>query len=346
MRVSGWMASLSWSAPLAIGLLLTPGVRAQMPQTPQVPLEPKKEAPKEEPKKEDLTQPPTTPSSQDSQSPDSSDTGDSTSTFDSAVGYIDKAIPTSLVRLRFDAAYRNNRPTRAEYFYPRGGRFGPGLPVFEPLIDYQELATYVEYAVQPELSIFLNVPIRFLNPQVNDNHQGFSDLSAGFKYAFISEPDLVTSFQLQTWAPTGYSRRGLGTRHVSIEPAFLMWTRLTDRVVMESELRYWMPAGGTDFAGDIIRYGVGFGYGERSQCGLWAMPVVEFVGWTVLSGKEAVGPAPTAFVDAAGDTIVNVKAGVRVGNGDRSDLYLGYGRALTGAVWYKDIVRVEYRLHF
>jgi hypothetical protein len=29
-----------------------------------------------------------------------------------------------------------------------------------------------------------------------------------------------------------------------------------------------------------------------------------------------------------------------------SSLYVGYGRALTGAVWYKDILRVEYRLMF
>ena len=32
--------------------------------------------------------------------------------------------------------------------------------------------------------------------------------------------------------------------------------------------------------------------------------------------------------------------------GEQSDVYVGYGRALTGDVWYKDMVRVEYRLHF
>ena len=30
----------------------------------------------------------------------------------------------------------------------------------------------------------------------------------------------------------------------------------------------------------------------------------------------------------------------------RSDLYIGYGRALTGDVWYKEIFRLEYRLIF
>jgi len=29
-----------------------------------------------------------------------------------------------------------------------------------------------------------------------------------------------------------------------------------------------------------------------------------------------------------------------------NDVYIGYGRALTGEVWYKDILRVEYRRFF
>lgn len=74
-------------------------------------------------------------------------------------------------------------------------------------------------------------------------------------------------------------------------------------------------------------------------------PVTEVVGWTVLGGKESVTPFPTVE-NAAGDTIVNLKAGVRVGVGPRSDFYVGYGRALTGDVWYKSIVRVEFRLAF
>jgi hypothetical protein len=50
-------------------------------------------------------------------------------------------------------------------------------------------------------------------------------------------------------------------------------------------------------------------------------------------------------VDAAGDTIVNLKFGVRSYFGC-SDLYLGYGRCVTGDRWYQDILRVEYRYHF
>ncbi len=55
------------------------------------------------------------------------------------------------------------------------------------------------------------------------------------------------------------------------------------------------------------------------------------------------------------DTVVNAKVGVRIGFGalalgspypTRSDLYVGYGRSLTGEVWYKNLVRVEYRMFY
>jgi hypothetical protein len=86
----------------------------------------------------------------------------------------------------------------------------------------------------------------------------------------------------------------------------------------------------------------------------YVAPVVEVVGWTVLSGKE-LNPDGLVATGAAGDTIVNAKFGVRIGIGkappdsliwSRSDLYVGYGRALTGEVWYKDMLRVEFRRFF
>src|SRR5437763_9993782 len=48
--------------------------------------------------------------------------------LDSSVGYVDSALPRDQLRLRFDTAYSANRPTRAEFFYPKGGAAGRGLP--------------------------------------------------------------------------------------------------------------------------------------------------------------------------------------------------------------------------
>jgi hypothetical protein len=327
-------------------------------------------------------------------------------TSKSTVEYIDPALPQNLFRLRFGAAYDNNRPDRAEYFYsqyqpqvitgqrgspvyvntppsgrvattggggPTGGRGGPGpggregenlvfsqpgdiignpkargLPRPETRIDYQDISGYLEVAPSKRFSGFLEVPVRFLNPEQNANTAGLADINAGFKWAFLYSPEQVATFQLRTYLPTGASTHGLGTNHVSLEPALLFYQQLTDRLTLESQLSDWIPIGGTDFEGNVLQYGVGLSYLAYERGDRWVRPVVEFLGWTVLNGKETAALTPTLFAieSAGGDTILNAKVGVRVGLGEKSDCYIGYGRALTGDVWYKNIFRLEYRLSF
>jgi hypothetical protein len=265
---------------------------------------------------------------------------------DGSVGYIDTAIPGDVFRFRFDAAFGDHRPTRAEFLYPKGAPLGPGLPDPEPRVNYQELSAYLELAASDRLSGFLNVPVRLLQPEVNPDHAGFSDLDAGFKFAFLRSDCQVATFQFRTYAPTGNSHLGLGNHHVSLEPALLYFDRLADRLALESELRVWVPVGGTDFAGQIIRYGVGLHYDLCEAGDFTLTPVVELVGWTLLDGKETVlPPSGLPFVhDAGGETILNAKFGMRVRFRDRADMYVGYGQPLTGNRWYQDIVRVEFRL--
>jgi hypothetical protein len=287
-------------------------------------------------------------------------------------GYVDDAIPYTHFRLRFDAAYNDNRPDRAEFFYPKCGCFkiagqdpkAPGPPQVESRVDYQELSSYFEYAIGKRFSGFIDVPVRFINPEQNANHTGIGDINFGAKFAVISQDDTVVTLQFRTYVPTGDAFQGLGTDHVSLEPALLLYQGLGDRLGLQAELRDWIPVGGTNFAGNVLRYGFALTYLAFQRPSFRVMPVAELVGWTVLGGKELAVANPglinepqtsiTQIQDASGDTIVNAKLGVRVGFGDleqrgllsQSDLYVGYGRALTGDVWYKDILRVEYRMRF
>ncbi|HEX5271380.1 MAG TPA: hypothetical protein VFW33_12865, partial [Gemmataceae bacterium] len=82
---------------------------------------------------------------------------------------------------------------------------------------------------------------------------------------------------------------GLGNDHVSLEPALLVWKPVGERFGLEGELRYWAPVGGTNFAGDIVRYGVGAHYDLARVGGVLLTPTLTFVGWTVLGG---ITPAP------------------------------------------------------
>jgi hypothetical protein len=51
-------------------------------------------------------------------------------------------------------------------------------------------------------------------------------------------------------------------------------------------------------------------------------------------------------VSVDGTNIVNLKVGARTAIGDHNSFYLGYGQALSHELWYKHIVRLEYRYTF
>ncbi len=286
-----------------------------------------------------------------------------------APGYIDWAAPRTQFRLRFDAGFDNNRPDRAEFFYAQcgcGDGPGPGVvgppPTVNGSVDYQDVRGYLEIATSSRFSVFGELPIRFLQTSPSSNPslggiqdtgdaEGISDIEAGFKYALIRDADSIFTFQLKTYIPTGDASRGLGTDHVSIEPGFLAQRRVNSRLDIFGELRDWIPVNGSEFAGqnfagNVLRYGVGAAYSVVDTCDVQISPIVELVGWSVLDGQvlDTDVLAGASNVDAA-TTIVNAKAGVRTLFKDNgSTLYLGYGHALTGQRWYEDIVRLEYTI--
>ncbi len=277
-------------------------------------------------------------------------------------GYIENAAPVTMFRLRYDAGYGDNRPDRGEFFYAKCGCFrgltppqldAHGPPKPETGVDYQELTSSMEYAVNPRLSVFANIPVRFLNPEVNNNTAGLSDVNFGAKYAFVYNDRRILTFALRTITPSGQTISGLGTGNWWVEPGLLWLEQMNPKWQVFGELRDQIPvAPQSNYTGNVLRYGLGTSYMVAQGCRGYIAPVVECVGWTLLSGQETT---EMGTVSARGDTILNAKIGVRIGIGSvsagqpyptRSDLYIGYGRALTGAVWYKDLLRVEYRYFF
>lgn len=293
----------------------------------------------------------------------------------SMVGYIEDAIVGSRIRLRFDAGFGNTVPDRAEFFYAKCGCFrdlSRSLPVFDPDaagpgpgvttdVNFQQLHLEAEYALGDRFSVFGAVPVRWLQPQVFvpdiegrfgtfDNQSGLSDIRAGLKVALSAAATHALTAQFQAFAPTGESLRGLGTNHWSLEPALLYFQRLSDRVALESQVGAWLPtsgspgvptAGSEKFSGKVLFYGFGPSVTIYSSEAFQVTPVVELVGWRVLGGFQTA-----AVLDASDTNIVNLKVGTRLGFGARSSVYVGYGHALTDAVWYDDLVRLEYRFDF
>ena len=101
-------------------------------------------------------------------------------------------------------------------------------------------------------------------------------------------------------------------------------------------------------SGKVIFYGIGPSFEVYSGNRVRFAPVVELVGWHILDGfqTEPGGPLLGASRDVGGTNIVNIKFGARTTIDNRSSFYVGYGRALTDAKWYEDILRLEYRYSF
>lgn len=293
------------------------------------------------------------------------------------IGYIDDAIIGSQVRVRFEVGFGNRAPDRAEFFYakcgcyrglegdPQAGQFfDPDAPGPAPNIandlDFRQLLVEAEYAVHPRISVFGELPLRWIQPQgfVLDgagfgNQGGFGDLRAGAKVGLAGSRDYALTARIQAYFPSGDSFDGLGTDHVSIEPSLVYHHRATDRFALESQFGVWLPVGGSDgplptiddgYAGKVLFYGIGPSFVAYEGPDLAIAPVVELVGWHVLSGFQA--PPGTPATDSSGTDIVNLKFGARFLFKRQSSIYVGYGHALTDASWYDDIVRFEYRYAF
>jgi hypothetical protein len=293
----------------------------------------------------------------------------------SMVGYIDDAIIESQVRIRFEVGFENRAPDRAEFFYAKCGCFRDlaGTPFFDPDapgpgpglaqdIDFRQFMVEAEYAASDRFAVFGEVPIRWIQPQLFapgtgsfENQGGFGDIRAGAKLGLAASPDYALTFRFQAYFPTGDAGKGLGTDHASIEPALLYFQKFpntSDRLALESQFGFWFPTGGSNppvptdddnYSGNVMFYGIGPSYVVYDSNDVRIAPVVELVGWHVLSGFEA--PPGASTTDASGTNIVNLKFGARV-NFKKNSLYVGYGHALTSESWYDDIVRVEYRYAF
>jgi hypothetical protein len=262
---------------------------------------------------------------------------------DSFVSFIEGAAPRSLFMMRLEAGYGMRQPTRAEYFLSKGGLpNSPGYPLIETKVDYQEWDSYAEYALTPWFSMFIQAPYRWLNPNVNQNESGGANMQYGMKLCTWSSAPAIATFEVRLYQPAAHT--DIAFDHWAVEPGLLAAYRWNDNILLEGDIHYWIPIRGTDFSGEVLRYGIGLSYGKRQPNGFWFMPVVEAVGWTVMNGKTILANSPDSYLiqDARGQTIINGYLGLRWGYGNL-DFYTGYGRSFTGDAWQRDTIRLEAR---
>lgn len=270
--------------------------------------------------------------------------------YESSVAFIDSALPLTNFRVRYDANRKAQRINRAEYLWAMPQPIGRGLPIDETRMHEQRSTAYFEFAPKPTLSGFVELGARFVDPEINSNATGFDDMNFGLKWAFWWTEHRVFTAQLRTFLPTGDSEQGLGVGHAAIEPGILLMHRITERFRMEKQVRLWIPIDGAEgSAGSVLHYGISTGYDALVRSNLRIAPTFELDCWTALGGQSRYAtPVGMVVDDAHCDTIWNAMFGCRISLGEccRHQVYAGYGQALTGETWFRNVARLEYRLAF
>lgn len=257
---------------------------------------------------------------------------------------IDPARPMTNFRIRMDGAYGYDRPDRAEYFFARQLARGPQAVNND--VNYQDLRFYYE-AASDFISLFTDLPIRSIDPSTSPDTTGFADMNAGIKSRLLAREKWELTTIFRTYIPTGSARKGLGTGHVSLEPGLLGNYRLNCKTYLHGEFKFWFPIGGSaDFAGNILRYGTGVSHVLWESCDkpIAIIPTLEFVGWTVLDGRQTNPGGIVSSID--GMWIVNIQPGIRTALGKHFDIGLSGAWNLTNDHWYNGLGRLDLRWVF
>jgi hypothetical protein len=256
---------------------------------------------------------------------------------------IEAAQPGNNLTLRYDAAYGMDRPDRSEFFW-RKQAGTPGVPERE--LDYQHFWIVHEIG-GGRFSMTTELPFRFLDPVVNENTAGLSDIRLAPKIVLVDGRDWQFSHVFRTYIPSGSPRKGLGTGHASIEPGFLLRYKWTEDTWLHGQLKAWFPLGGDpDFQGPTIIYGFGWGTNLCDTDTFAILGTLEFTGVSYLDGQSTGPTGILQFTDA--ETSLNVQPGARFVMGPAGDLGLfelglSTGHALSIKGQYENQLRLDLR---
>ena len=262
--------------------------------------------------------------------------------------FIERAQPLNHVQLQISAAYNQEFPDRSEFFWARSPGGGPNSAgVGEPSVDYQDFRLRMEIGGK-RFSTATDIPIRVIDPVLNQNTAGFGDMSLITKLVLFEGSEWVLTQVFKSHFNTGSRTHGTGNGHVSLEPGVLTRWEMTEFTHMHSEVTFWFPLGADpDFSGEVIRYGLGFSHLWYDGDAFGVIPTLEFVGWTVLDGQQTLpNSLLTQEVDGVG--ILNVYPGIRFvfdspGDWRVWDLGFAGGFAVTTDHWYEGILQLNLR---
>lgn len=282
--------------------------------------------------------------------PRSADQGIGYERVASALFEMETTQPMNQYAFRVDAARDWRLADRAETLWARPGSLGGAGPAaVEPSVDYQDFRIVWELG-GPKFSTKTVIPIRVVDPTVNANTAGLSDMELVTKTVLLDGESWQITQLFRSRFNTGAAGKGLSTGHISLEPGFLTRYKWSELTYLHGELSFLFPiAGHPSHSGEIVRWGLGVSHLIYDSDSFAVMPTAEFVFMSILDGEKAnpnFGGIPILPVD--GECISNVHLGVRLVSDSSCDFGLwelgvstGIDMGSTG--WYNGLLRIESR---
>lgn len=259
---------------------------------------------------------------------------------------LDTTEPLTSISIRYNSYWGMKTPDRGEYFWanPNASKLRP-----ERQVDYQEVMLRMENGGD-RFSMITEIPLRILDPVVNDNTTGLSDISFGPKMVLVKGKRWQISHIFRTILKTGAVTRGLSAGHTSLEPAILARYMWTPDTFFHGELKWRFPVGADpDFGGSVLRYGFGASSILYETDTFAAMPTLEFVGWVALDGQKT---RPDGLIkDVDSEQFFSIHPGMRFVLGPKGDLGLfelgiGSGFMLANNGYFEQSLRIDLRFSY
>jgi hypothetical protein len=260
---------------------------------------------------------------------------------------LDIAKPMPQVGFRSDLVGGWGLPDRSEAFWAKIGSRGPPLP--EKAVNYQDL-TFISEVGTPTTSVRTLVPLRMLNPDINDNTAGLGDVQMLTKVVLLNGEYWTITQVNDFMFNSGASKKGLGTGHISIAPGVLASYKWNDETYLHGQVKFQFPiAGDPTFSGEMLHWGFGLSHLLYDSDAFAVIPTIEAAFYSFLTGQQTVFGLPPQILPVDSATASTLHFGVRTARDFGRDFGLvefgiSTGFGLGSAGWYDSLTRLEMRI--
>jgi hypothetical protein len=213
-------------------------------------------------------------------------------------------------------------------------------------------------AATDRAGVFVEVPYRETDPETAAISPGpacgasnFADMNVGFKALILDCELLQFGTQFKMYIPVGNFTVGIGTGHISLEPALLATVKLTPSCYLQAESAYWISVGGDSlYQGNVWHNHVSVNHVLWCPChDFQVIGTAEVNEWSVIGGNYTdtdilLNGKPVPVSGTA--TMVSMGPGIRAVLCDKIDAGVGSAFAVTGERWTRELIRAEFRLRF